>query len=67
MYRMFILYQILPQWHQDNQTNKSENMNEFQPLTEKEAEEALRYEFDFEDRRTMRELKEDLKSILGRM
>lgn len=42
-------------------------MNTFQPKTEKEAEEACRYDYEFEDRRTMKELKEDLKTIIARM
>ena len=41
-------------------------MNTFQPRTEKEAEEACRYD-EFEDRRTMKELKEDLKTCISRM
>lgn len=42
-------------------------MNKFQPMTEKEAEEALKYDYEFEDRRTMKELKEDLRKCLVRM
>jgi len=42
-------------------------MNEFQPMTEKEAQEALKYDYEFEERRTMSELKSDLKKCLARM
>ena len=40
----------------------------YEPLTEKEAKEADRYtNDDFEDTRTMKELKRDLKQALTRM
>lgn len=39
----------------------------YQPKSEKEAEEALKYDYDYEDLRTTEELKSDLKKILARM
>ena len=64
---MFILHQILPQWRKSNKKSQGERMNTFQPQTEKEAEEALKHDYDFEDRRTMKELKRDLRTCLTRM
>lgn len=39
----------------------------YQPKTEKEAEEALKYDYEYDDPRTTEELKRDLKTLLARM
>lgn len=71
MCRMFILHQILSQRGTDNQKNKGEKMvtvpRKYQPMSEKEAEEACKYDYEYDDPRTTKELKRDLLKCLARM
>lgn len=39
----------------------------YKPQSSKEAEEALQFDYDYEDLRTTEELKRDLKKCLARM
>lgn len=39
----------------------------YQPKSEKEAEEACKYDYDYEDLRTTDELKSDLRKAIARM
>jgi len=39
----------------------------YQPMGEKEAEEASRYDYEYDDLRTTKELKRDLLNCLARM